>query len=69
MNKKILIGSMLVLTLLLLMPSLPAIQYNTINENIYEEQYRANVKEIFEERKSGSWKYFFLLILLLVFDY
>ena len=35
MGKKILIGSMLVLTLLLLMPSIPAIQQNTIEDNSY----------------------------------
>jgi len=37
MNKKILIGSMLVLTLLLLMPSISAIQNNIITENIKQE--------------------------------
>ena len=35
MNKKILIGSMLVLTLLLLMPSIPAIQQKTITDDTY----------------------------------
>ncbi|EMR74539.1 hypothetical protein MBGDF03_00600 [Thermoplasmatales archaeon SCGC AB-540-F20] len=37
MNKKILIGSMLVFTMLLLMPSIPAIQQNLVkNEKIVE---------------------------------
>jgi len=37
MKKKILIGSLLVLTLLLLMPSIPAIQTKTIQEGRYQE--------------------------------
>jgi len=37
MKKKILIGSMLVLTLLLLMPSIPAIQHKTIEEGIKQD--------------------------------
>ena len=37
MKKKILIGSLLVLTLLLLMPSIPAIQQNTIEEKAYSD--------------------------------
>ena len=37
MRKKILIGSMLVLTLLLLMPSIPAIQQKTIEGGIKQE--------------------------------
>ena len=35
MKKKILIGSMLILTLLLLMPSIPAIQQKTIEDKAY----------------------------------
>ncbi len=37
MKKKILIGSMLVLTLLLLMPSIPAIQQKTIEDKAYSD--------------------------------
>jgi len=37
MKKKILIGSLLVLTLLLLMPSIPAIQTNAIEEGIKQD--------------------------------
>ena len=37
MKKKILIGSMLVLTLLLLMPSIPAVQHKSIEEGIKQE--------------------------------
>jgi len=44
MNKKILIGSMLVLTLLLLMPSIPAIQLNTIKDKAFSDlvEYDSN---------------------------
>jgi len=37
MKKKILIGSLLVLTLLLLMPSIPAIQQKTIEDKAYSD--------------------------------
>jgi len=37
MKKKILIGSMLVLTLLLLMPSIPAVQQKTIEDKAYSD--------------------------------
>ena len=37
MNKKILMGSMLVLTLLLLMPSIPAIQQNIVKDEFREK--------------------------------
>jgi len=37
MKKKILIGSLLVLTLLLLMPSIPAIQQKTIEDKAYDD--------------------------------
>ena len=50
MNKKILIGSMLVFTMLLLMPSIPAIQMNTIKDRTYnnlDEQFDVrNIKEL-----------------------
>ena len=37
MKKKILIGSLLVLTLLLLMPSIPAIQQKSVEEGIKQD--------------------------------
>ncbi len=37
MNKKLMFGSLLVLTLLLLMPSIPAIQQNIIEEKSYND--------------------------------
>jgi hypothetical protein len=40
MKKKILIGSMLVLSLLLLMPSIPAVQTNTIKEDIKQNIHK-----------------------------
>ena len=50
MKKKILIGSLLVLTLLLLMPSIPAIQQKTIEEgfkqDIQEKLETINLEEI-----------------------
>ncbi len=50
MRKKILIGSIFVLTLLLLMPSIHAIQHKTVEDSIYNdliEQFDLkNVKEI-----------------------
>ena len=52
MNKKILIGSMLVLTLLLLMPSIPSIQHKVVKDEIINELpenlYFKDVKEIKE---------------------
>jgi len=50
MRKKILIGSIFVLTLLLLMPSMPAIQINTVKEvvkqNIYELKTKTGIVDI-----------------------
>jgi len=58
MKKKILIGSMLILTLLLLMPSIPAVQKATIEDGIKQDiQDKLDVsnldyfKDIFDEIK------------------
>ena len=55
MNKKILIGSMLVLTLLLLMPSIPAIECNVVNDEILSEISEdldiKDIREILESDK------------------
>jgi len=52
MNKKILIGSMLVLTLLLLMPSIPAIQLKTF-ENETHNDFFSRIENIdFNDLKS-----------------
>ena len=58
MDKKILIGSMLVLTLLLLMPSIPAIQQKSIEEgikqDIQEKLEKFNFEDI-KEMKELKW--------------
>jgi len=61
MKKKILIGSILVLTLLLLMPSIPAIQQKTIEVKVYDDLVK-DIKEIdFKDTKvirkllNGFW--------------
>ena len=51
MKKKILIGTILVLTLLLLMPSIPAIQQKTV-----EEGFKQEIQEKFETIKRGKLK-------------
>ena len=52
MNKKILISSMLVVTLLLLMPSIPAIQQNTIENRKYSDLFeRLEIKGLKEIKK------------------
>ena len=56
MRKKILIGSLLVLTLLLLMPSIPAIQQKTIEEKAYSD---------FVEQLNDNPKFLFLYLLIL----
>jgi len=57
MKKKILIGSMLVLTLLLLMPSIPAIQQKTIEDREYSDLGERlddfNFKELFIKKSRG----------------
>lgn len=48
MRKKILLGSMLILTLLLLMPSIPAVQLNTIKDKAFSDLVEAkNFDELF----------------------
>jgi len=57
MNKKILIGSLLVLTLLLLMPSIPAIQQKTIEDKMYRdlvEKIDTNDMNILKELDLGK---------------
>jgi hypothetical protein len=71
MKKKILIGSMLVLTLLLLMPTIPAIQQKSIEERI-ERDLREKLDEIDVEKIKDllykkSLEYSPLLLNLLIF--
>ena len=52
MKKKILIGSMLVLTLLLLMPSIPAIHQKTIEDRKYNDLFeQLDFKDVKEKKK------------------
>ena len=58
MRKRILLGSMLVLTLLLLMPSIPAIQQKTIEEGIkqdIQEKLDAITLDDLEEIEELEW--------------
>jgi hypothetical protein len=67
MNKKIIIGSILVVTILLLMPSIPAIQNKTIEgkvfDNYIQNNYEMKMKELEEKTKNGFWEHplFYLL--------
>ncbi len=51
MNKKILVGSILVLTLLLLMPSIPAIQQKTIKDRTYDDLFEQLDDVVFKDVK------------------
>jgi len=66
MNKKILIGSLLVLTLLLLMPSIPAIQQKTIEDAIQysiEKQLTiTEIKGILKEEQLPKHPILFLIV-------
>ena len=70
MRKDILIGSILVLTLLLLMPSIPAIQKNVteeeIKQNLQERLDKIDLKEINEFSKKLEWQFPILYILSLI---
>ncbi len=72
MNKKIILGSVLVLILLLLMPSIPAIQNNVVREKILSnisdnldlEDIRKDIfNALFDEY---NWKDIFNLIILVI---
>ena len=68
MNKKILIGSMLVLTLLLLMPSIPAIQMETIEDRTYNDLVeQLDFKDVKETKGLEQIKHPFLYNLVKVF--
>ena len=71
MNKKILVGSMLVLTLLLLMPTIPAIQNKVVKDEIKEKILSEipddiNLRELLEDIKSDYWKHPILNLLVLI---
>ena len=70
MRKKILIGSILVLTLLLLMPSIPAIQQKIVEEEVKQDLQEKldsiNLREIIDEYLSGGIKHPLLYSLVIV---
>jgi len=65
MNKKLLLGSLLVLTLLLLMPTIPAIQHNIVKEDVKdrilgelsEDLDFKDIKELVDTGKLNDIKY------------
>ncbi len=66
MKKKILIGSILVLTLLLLMPSIPAIQINTVKEVVQQNKYELKTKlDIIDIEKLPEFPNHILLFLII----
>ena len=67
MGKRILIGSMLVLTLLLLMPSIPAVQQKIIEDRAYHDLIeQLDIKDVKEIRKM-DWIRHPLLYILVIF--
>jgi len=67
MNNKILIGSIFVLTLLLLMPSIPAIQQKTILNKAYNDLVeQLDIEDVKEIRKM-DWIRHPLLYVLVIF--
>jgi hypothetical protein len=65
MNKKIIIGCILILTLLLLMPSIPAIQMKTIEDRTYNdlvEQF--NLKDFMDIKGLERLKHPFLFLIV-----
>jgi ABC-type multidrug transport system fused ATPase/permease subunit len=69
MKKKILIGSLLVLALLLLMPSIPAIQQKTIDDGIKQELQEKldeiNLDDLKDFKGSDRFKHPFLYIFVI----
>ena len=53
MNKKILISSLIVLTMLLIMPSIPAVQQNNIKEGC-KQDFQDNIDEIDLDSLKGN---------------
>jgi hypothetical protein len=73
MNKRILVGSIFVLTLLLLMPTIPAIQQKTIQEELYNDLVdQIDIKDIKEIKKLNEVKHpllYSLIVITLIFRY
>jgi len=71
--RKILIGSMLVLVMLLLMPSIPAIQQDSIENNVYDVLHIQlkdfdfkDLKDVISNGDSAKYPLMFLLIFSLI---
>ena len=67
MNKNILIGSIFVLTLLLVMPSIPAVQMNYINNRIIEEYKEINFIDLIRTDLPSKYPILFLIVLSLFY--
>jgi len=67
MNKKILIGSMLVLTLLLLMPSIQAFQMNNIKNEIKQDFEEISLDDSIEPKYPDKFPLLFYLVFGLYF--
>ena len=67
------LGSVLVLTLLLLMPSIPAIQYKTIEESSFDDYFKNHfeieIKDLENNINNISWKFPVLWVVMLLFQY
>ena len=68
MNKKILIGSIIAVALLLIMPSIPAIQHKAINDktfdNIIQKPYDGSIEDLLDDIKNNYWKYPLLYLIV-----
>ena len=70
MNKKILIGSIITFALLLLMPSIPAIQHKSIDYqtsvNHIQKLNDVSIKDLREDIKNNYWKHPIINLLSLI---
>jgi len=73
MNKKILIGCIIAVVILLLMPSIPAIQYKTIEENSFDDylknHFEIEIKDLKKNIQNVSWKYPVMWVVMLLFRF
>ena len=73
MNKKILVGSIFVLTLLLLMPSIPAVQQKSIGEGIKQEIQEKldtiNLNDLKESKKLDWVRHPLLCVIILYLSF
>lgn len=62
MNKKILISSMLVFSMLLLMPIVPAVQFNTIKNEMEQEVKELQSVEMFDYKPPDKFPLLYYLV-------